>query len=83
MAAKRTGLAAFTGNRETSDQGQGEGITALRTKAKGDTVHMTVRLSREQWERVNQLIDTEGVSFNQLAIHAISNLFEAKGLPKL
>jgi hypothetical protein len=83
MATKKTGLAAFTGSRESSDQGQGEGLATLRTRAKGDTVQMTVRLTREQWERVNQLADTEGISFNQLAIHAISKLFESRGLPKL
>jgi hypothetical protein len=83
MAAKKTGLASFTGSRETSNEGQGEGIAAFRTRAKGDTVQMTVRLTREQWERINQLIDTEGVSFNQLAIYAISKLFEGRGLPKL
>jgi predicted HicB family RNase H-like nuclease len=83
MATKKTGLAAFTGSRETSSEGQGEGIATLRTRAKGDTVQMTVRLTREQWERVNQLADSEGTSFNHLAIHAISKLFEARGLPKL
>jgi len=83
MAVKKTGLAAFTSSRETSDEGQGEGMAALRTRAKGDLVEMTVRLTREQWERINQLADTEGISFNQLAIHAISKLFEARGLPKL
>ena len=55
-------------------------MAALRTRAKGDTVQMTVRLTRE---RINQLADTESVSFNQLAIHAISKLFEGRGLPKL
>ena len=58
-------------------------MVALRTRAKGDTVQMTVRLSREQWERINQLADTEGISFNQLAIHAISKLFGGRGLPNL
>ena len=58
-------------------------MAALRTRAKGATVQMTVRLTREQWERINQLVDTEGISFNQLAIHAISKLFERRGLPKL
>jgi hypothetical protein len=43
---------------------------------------MTVRLSREQWERNNQLADTVGIRFNQLAIHAISKLFKGGGLPK-
>ena len=83
MATKKTGLAAFTGSRETLDGGREEGIAALRTRAKGDSVQMTVRLSREQWERINQLADTECISFNQLAIHAISKLFEGRGLPKL
>ena len=83
MTAENTGLAAFTGGRETADEGQGEGMAALRTRAKGELVQMTVRLTREQWERINQLADTEGISFNQLAIHAISKLFEGRGLPKL
>ena len=83
MATRKTGLAAFTGSRETSDGGREEGIAALRTRAKGDLVQMTVRLTREQWERINQLADTGGISFNQLASHAISKLFEGRGLPKL
>jgi hypothetical protein len=55
----------------------------LRIKAKGDVIHISLRLTHEQWERVTQLANAEGTSINRLAIYAFSKLFQEKGLPAL
>jgi hypothetical protein len=83
MAAKNTGLATFTGSQGQSKRARDAAPDELRTKAKGDIAHITLRLTRDQWERVHQLATAEGVSLNRLAIHALSRLFEDKGLPGL
>jgi hypothetical protein len=46
-------------------------------------IHISLRLTHEQWERVTQLANAEGTSINRLAIHAFSKLFQEKGLPAL
>lgn len=79
---KTTGLAAFTGSQEAAAYEKST-ATELRTKAKGEIVHITLRLTHEQWERAHQLARAEGVSLNQLAIFALSKLFQDKGLPGL
>lgn len=83
MPTKKTGLAAFTDKQEASARDQGTAQSALRTKAKGEIVHLTLRLTHEQWDRVHQLAHSEGVSLNRLAILALSKLFQEKGLPGL
>lgn len=55
----------------------------VRSRGRGETVSLTVRLSRAQWERVHQLAVTEGVSIQHLAVVGLSNLFKEKGLPDL
>lgn len=83
MPAKRkttTGLAAFT-EQQSSPEPTRE--TDIRTKAKKEMVAVTLRLSRDQWERVHQLARAEGVSLNQLALHGLSKLLEEKGLASL
>ena len=79
---KTTGLATFTGSQEAATREKAT-TAGLRTKAKGDIVHLTLRLSRDQWERVHQLALSEGMSLNRLAILAISKMFQEKGLPGL
>lgn len=54
-----------------------------RLRGKGDTVALTVRLSRAQWARVHQLALSEGVSIQSLAIEGLSKLFTEQGLPAL
>lgn len=75
-----TGLAAFT-NKKT-DEAQ-EKVETPRTRGKGPTVTLTVRLTRPDWERLHQLAVAEGVSINRLAIVGFSRLFGEKGLPPL
>ena len=83
MASKKTGLASFTGSQESAARDEDAAPASLRTKAKGDTVSVTIRLRPDQWERVHQLALAEGVSLNRLAIHALSKIFQEKGLPGL
>ena len=83
MAARKTGLAAFTGSQNSKTRGQDATSDEIRTKAKGDTVALTLRLTRDQWERVHQLALAEGISINRLALMALSKSFQEKGLPGL
>lgn len=55
----------------------------VRRRGRGETVAITVRLSRSQWERVHQLAVAEGVSIQHLSLLGLSNLFKEKGLPDL
>ena len=64
-------------------RGQRAAAAPERTKAVGEKVALTLRLSHEQWERAHQLALSEGVSLNQLALHALSKLFQERGLPGL
>jgi hypothetical protein len=84
MASKPTGLAAFA-QRKTparSEQLQKPDMPARR-RGRGETVALTVRLSRSDWERLHQLAVSEGTSIQQLAVAGLSNVFAAKGLPGL
>ena len=55
----------------------------VRRRGRGETVAITLRLSRSQWERVHQLAVSEGVSIQHLSLLGLSNLFKEKGLPEL
>ena len=67
-----TSLAAFTGSQrpERQDHNAREDI---RTRAKGDTGVITLRLTPDQWERIYQLTHSERVSLNRLVRPALSN----------
>lgn len=93
MTKKPTGLAAFT---KQGMQAQDESSAAVsrgaaaettdvkpRQRGKGEVVALTVRLSREDWQRVHQLALSEGVSIQKLAVEGLSRLFEEKGLKGL
>jgi hypothetical protein len=80
---RQTGLAAFTGSHASDQRDQDAAPEDIRTKAKGDTVSITLRLTPDQWERVHQLARAERVSLNRLAILALSKMFQDKGLPRL
>jgi len=54
-----------------------------RTRGKGAFVGITLRLSREQWDRLHDLARAEGVSLNALALRGLSRLFAERGLPPL
>ena len=91
MTKKSTGLAAFTKQgrqteqpaADTSADAAEQTDTKTRQRGKGDVVALTVRLSREDWQRVHQLALSEGVSIQKLATEGLSRLFEEKGLKGL
>ena len=85
MAGKKTGLAQFTkqsSQNEPKSEAQ-EAKPREKQRGKGDVVALTVRLSRDDWQRVHQLALSEGVSIQRLAVDGLSKLFEEKGLKKL
>jgi hypothetical protein len=81
MSEKQTGLASFT-RRQSSNAAQ-ETSVAPRKRGKGETVSITVRLSRSQWERLHQFAVSEGDSLQGLALRGLSQLLREKGLPEL
>lgn len=88
-----TGLAAFT--RKPAPQPAASVAEALipapvaaaatqgakKSRGQGETVSMTVRLSRADWERLHQLAVSEGTSIQRLAVEGFSKVFAEKGLP--
>jgi hypothetical protein len=64
-------------------ESQEQGGRKRRKKATGEIVHVTLRLTRTQWENAHKLSISEGSSINQLAIDGLNKLLEEKGLPSL
>jgi hypothetical protein len=77
---RRTGLSSFT--RQKADTAIAPQNVA-RKRGKGDTVAITVRLTREQWERLHQFAISEGDSLQGLALRGLSTLLHDKGLGDL
>lgn len=77
-----TGLAALTDEPEDTTA-QTTSHRRGRPKGKGDIVHVTLRLTHDEWERAHQLARKEGCSLNDLAIMGISRILKDKGLPEL
>lgn len=87
---KKTGLAAFANKKittkelaEEDNKMSNEDNSMVRKRGKGDTVALTIRLSRGDWERVHQLAVSEGVSIQRLAVEGLSKIFQEHGLSKL
>lgn len=89
-----TGLARFAKKAQTetaAPQMQLDGVqdapdgptAAKRQRGKGDTVALTVRLSRGDWERLHQLAVSEGDSIQGLCVDGLNLVFKSKGLPPL
>ena len=89
MAVKKklTGLAQFTGQKVQTagavELSTNPAPAQERTRGKGDTVALTIRVSRQQWEKLHQLDIAEGVSLQALALRGFTQLFKEKGLPGL
>jgi len=84
MGSKPTGLAAFTQRNAPALSGDEQKPSArTRRRGRGTTVALTVRLSRQDWERLHQLAVSEGTSIQQLAVAGLSKVFASKGLPGL
>jgi len=91
MTKKPIGLAAFTKQgrqteqpaEDTSTNVPEQAETKERQRGKGDVVALTLRLSRDDWQRVHQLALSEGISIQKLAVEGLSKMFEEKGLKGL
>lgn len=91
MSGKSTGLAAFTRNKAAAQAvgtNQPETVAETpaggkRSRGQGETVALTVRVTRSDWERLHQLAVHEGVSLQALALLGLSRVFTDKGLPPL
>lgn len=57
--------------------------TSSRVRGKKETVALTVRLRRSDWERLHQLAVSEGVSIQTLALQGFNRVFADKGLPRI
>lgn len=68
---------------QTPPEAQDQGGRKRRKKATGDIVHVTLRLTRTQWENAHKLSVSERSSINQLAIDGLNKLLADKGLPGL
>lgn len=81
MGTKPTGLAAFTKKAGPARSPTEQAPEAKRNRGRGETVALTVRLSRADWERLHQLAVSEGTSIQHLAVTGLSTVFAGKGLP--
>lgn len=54
-----------------------------RQRGKGATVALSLRVSRDQWQRLHELALHEGCSLNALALSALSKVFQDRGLKPL
>jgi hypothetical protein len=86
---KSTGLAAFTRKPAVTEAAGASttttaaGLPGVRRRGQGETVALTVRVPRAEWERLHQLAVSEGVSLQSLAILGLSKVFAEKGLPPI
>ena len=55
----------------------------IRERGKKDTVALTVRLPRAEWERLHRLAVSEGVSIQTLAVRGLNLVYREKGLPAI
>lgn len=91
MKNKSTGLVAFTKQGRQAEQPTEDTSTnapeqveaKARQRGKGDVVALTLRLSRDDWQRVHQLALSEGISIQKLTMEGLSRMFEEKGLKGL
>ena len=82
LSKKPTGLAAFTSKPMTdAAPSAAEKVTgAKKRRGEGDTVALTVRLSKADWMRLHQLAMAEGVSLQNLALTGFSKVLADHGL---
>lgn len=86
MSNKPTGLAAFARKPmkdQSTDDFPHQAMPVARTRGKAESVALTVRLTRQQWERVHQLALAEGISLQQLIVSGLAVVFRNKGLPDI
>lgn len=83
MANKTVGLGRFTAGAAAARPAAllpGDEAAPRRRRGQGETVALTVRLTRPQWERMHQLALQEGTSLQDIAVEGIASKFAERGL---
>lgn len=92
MVTKKTGLAAFTRQKATENSGDTmteaarpsvEIPTPRRKRGGGETVALTVKVRRSDWQRLRQLADAEGTTIQAMAEVGFSAVLGEHGLPPI
>lgn len=91
MAKKATGLAAFTRPKVgaeslvtvESEQPAVDIPTPRRKRGRGETVALTVKVRRSDWQRLRQLADAEGTTIQAMAEAGLSAVLAQHGLPPI
>ena len=93
MAKKATGLAAFTRPKAGADTASLASIederlaveipTPRRKRGGGETVALTVKVRRSDWQRLRQLADAEGTTIQAMAEAGLSAVLAQHGLPPI
>jgi hypothetical protein len=79
--AKKSGLAAFS-QKTTKVAEVAENQDRVR-RGQGDTVAITVRLSKDQWMKLRQFAMSEGETLQTVAMNGFNRELAAKGMPPL
>lgn len=96
MAKKPTGLAAFTRPKPGAAADAGIEVAAeiprsvppigaapRRKRGGGETVALTVKVRRIDWQRLRQLADAEGTTIQAMAEVGLSAVLAQHGLPPI
>lgn len=93
MAKKTTGLAAFTRPKQAMDNAPAvvdelarpsvEIPAPRRKRGGGETVALTVKVRRPDWQRLRQLADAEGTTIQAMAEAGFSAVLAQYGLPPI
>jgi hypothetical protein len=82
MSAKATGLAAFARGAKSQEQAK-EAPVKKRPRGEKALVALTVRVLRDDWERLHHLAISKGVSMQDLALRGFSLILMEEGLPPI
>jgi hypothetical protein len=80
---KRNGLAKFTEKHTTSARELAAAAANKRSRGKGESVAITVRLPKDAWMRLQMFAMSQGLSLQSLAVAGFNRELAAKGQPLL
>jgi hypothetical protein len=94
MTKKATGLAAFTRPKTAVESASGAAAELIRLpnveipvprrkRGGGETVALTVKVRRSDWQRLRQLADAEGTTIQAMAEAGFSAVLAQHGLPPI
>jgi hypothetical protein len=80
---KKNRLAKFTEKQTTTSARELAAAAHKRSRGKGESVAITVRLPKDAWMRLQMFAMSEGLSLQTLAVSGFNRELAAKGLPLL